>query len=347
MITTVPQHRRRKPRLQDLATEAGVGTATVERVVNARGNVSSETTRRVILAAKRLGFDRPFPTPHHALVRVEVILVRPDSEFFSRLNVEFKLLAQRVDPLMVVHRSFVDENAPTSMARRIREIARKRAGLIVVAQDHPEIAEAVHWASASGVPVVLLVSELQADESIPYIGIDNMSAGRTAGFFMKTILLDKPGRVLTVCHSGSYANHRRRIQGFGDYFSNADKTPVFSYCIMGNDLDEMTEHALKAALSKFDDVIGIYNAGGAHKGVENALRSRKKLGKIAYIGHELSPESRKLLQADNMVLTIDQVPELQAQRAINLLERLIGLRSGDADYSPVPFRVVTKENLSR
>jgi LacI family transcriptional regulator len=344
---TAPVQSRRKPRLQDIAQEAGVGIATVERVVNARGNVSVETTQRVLLAAKRLGFERPFPTPHQALVRVEVILVRPDSEFFSRLNVEFKLLSQRVDPLMVVHRSFVDESAPSSMARRIREVAANRAGLIVVAQDNPEILDAVNWVSARGVPVVLLVSELNGNAQVPYIGIDNLSAGRTAGFFMKTLLGERQGRVLTVCHSGRYANHRRRIQGFSDYFSNARGGPKLACCVMGGDTDDMTETALRLALSEVDDVIGIYNAGGAHRGVETALRARGQLGKVAYIGHELSPESRRLLLAGHMVLTIDQMPELQAQRSISLLERLIGMRAGETDDSPVPFWIVTKENLSK
>ena len=48
----------KKITLLDLAQEANVGTATVERVLNARGNVSPETAERVVLAARRLGYDR-------------------------------------------------------------------------------------------------------------------------------------------------------------------------------------------------------------------------------------------------------------------------------------------------
>jgi LacI family transcriptional regulator len=42
----------KKITLLDLAQEANVGTATVERVLNARGNVSPETAERVVLAAR-------------------------------------------------------------------------------------------------------------------------------------------------------------------------------------------------------------------------------------------------------------------------------------------------------
>jgi LacI family transcriptional regulator len=87
----------RKPRFEDLAREAGVGTATIERVLNARGGVSNATAQRVIVAARKLGYDRTLPDLYHALIRIEVILVRPETAFFSRLNLEFQKLAGTVD----------------------------------------------------------------------------------------------------------------------------------------------------------------------------------------------------------------------------------------------------------
>lgn len=335
-----------KPRIRDLAKEAGVGTATVERVLNARGNVSSHTMQRVLLAARKLGYERVLPTPHQALVRIEVILVRPDTEFFSRLSVEFQRLSQTIDRLIVVHRSFIDEDAPAAMAQRIRDSARERAGLVIVAQDHPAIVAAVQDVVSSGVPVVLLISRLNCNGNAFYVGIDNESAGRTAGYFMRMMLRCRPGRVLAVCHSGIYGTHRQRISGFSRYFDGVDNPFDFSYCIIGRDSNQETATAVSNALAQFRDVVGIYNAGGAHKGVERALRTHKKLTEVAYIGHELSPDSRRLLQSDAMCLAIDQMPELQARRAVEILERAIGVRTGEIDYSPISFRIATKENLA-
>ncbi len=45
-------------RLADIAREAQLGTATVERVLNARGNVRPETVEKVLLAARKLGYDQ-------------------------------------------------------------------------------------------------------------------------------------------------------------------------------------------------------------------------------------------------------------------------------------------------
>ena len=46
-----------------------------------------------------------------------------------------------------------------------------------------------------------------------------------------------------------------------------------------------------------------------------------------------------------MLLTIDQEPELQVQRAIETIEILIGLKNGAPNRSPIPFRIITPENL--
>lgn len=44
-----------KPNYRDIARHAGVGTATVERVLNGRGGVRPELVEKVISAARRLG----------------------------------------------------------------------------------------------------------------------------------------------------------------------------------------------------------------------------------------------------------------------------------------------------
>ena len=49
---------RARVKLKDVAERAGVGIATVDRVLNERGSVSPEITRRVIEAARELRLPR-------------------------------------------------------------------------------------------------------------------------------------------------------------------------------------------------------------------------------------------------------------------------------------------------
>jgi LacI family transcriptional regulator len=129
----------KKVTLADLAREAKVGAATVERVLNARGNVRPETAERVVIAARKLGYDRRLPERHHGIIRIEVIMVRPDTPFFARLNQAFARIAASLESSVVIHRTFLDELDPVSLARHIATPGFRRSGLIIAAPDHPEV----------------------------------------------------------------------------------------------------------------------------------------------------------------------------------------------------------------
>jgi LacI family transcriptional regulator len=156
----------KKVTLLDLAGEANVGTATVERVLNARGNVSPETAERVAVAARRLGHDRRLPEPYRGIIKIEVIMVRPDTPFFARLNDAFARIAASLDPSVSIHRTFLDELDPSEFARHIATPGFRRSGLIIAAPDHFEVKASLREAKASGVVVVNIVSPIGGDFTI-------------------------------------------------------------------------------------------------------------------------------------------------------------------------------------
>ena len=87
-----------KPTFSDIARQAGVGTATVERVLNGRGGVRPATAAKVIAAARALDYPRRLPEVHRGLLRIEVILVRPETTFFRRLSRAFERINATLDP---------------------------------------------------------------------------------------------------------------------------------------------------------------------------------------------------------------------------------------------------------
>ena len=334
----------RRPRLRDIAREAGVGIATAERVLNGRSNVLPKTAQRVIVAARKLGYDRALPSLHHACIRIEVVLVRPETEFFSRLNLEFERIGATLDKSIVLHRSILKDESVEAIAHRIEQVTQHRTGAIVVVQDHPAIVAALRAADTRRIPVVLLVSDVRYGGDAVYVGIDNESAGRTAGYFMRHLLGGRRGRIIALCHSGAYLVHRQRMIGFSRYFSDPEDDLRFTACLLARDSDHLTHDLLRQMLHQHDDVVGVYDAGGGHLGVDRALREAGRSGDVVYIGHELSPGTRRSLAEESMALTIDQAPDLQVRRAVEVLETLIGLRGGVPDRSPIPFRIVTPEN---
>jgi LacI family transcriptional regulator len=335
----------KKITLLDLAQEANVGTATVERVLNARGNVSPETAERVVLAARRLGYDRRLPERYRGVIKVEVLMVRPDTPFFARLNQAFARIAASLDSSVVVHRTFLDELDPHGLARHIANPGFRRSGLIIAAPDHPEVRARLREVKASGVVVVHIVSRIGAEHD-PFVGIDNYAAGRSAAYYMTNMLKARSGSLLALCHSGAYDVHRERVRGFSDYLAeHGDPAHLFALVMFGLDDRLRSAEAFEGALRQCRDVIGVYNAGGANSGIASVLERHGRAKSIMWIGHELTENSRRWLKSGLMSIVFDQAPETQARRAVDLVLQRIGFIDVEVSNEPVRFQTVTSENL--
>lgn len=335
-----------KPTLADVAREAGVGTATVERVLNARGFVSPPLVERVLAAARKLDYGRRFPERHRGTIRIEVLMVQPGSPFFGRLNDAFARIAGSLDRSILVQRTFLDQNDPRGIARHVAAPGFRRAGLIVCAPDHPEIGASLGRARDAGTAVLRIVSKSAGEDGVPFIGIDNRAAGRTAAFCLSRMLHGRPGRLLALCHGGAYHGHRERILGFSDYLAeHSDPSHVFPLVVFGGDDEARSTDVLEVALDAERQVIGLYNAGGANPAVARVLARRGLAGRVMWVGHELTDDTRTYLKSGIMDVVLDQSPETQARRAVDAVLNGIGFTGVEANADPVPFLVITPENV--
>ncbi|MEY9590882.1 LacI family transcriptional regulator [Bradyrhizobium yuanmingense] len=332
------------PTIRDIAREANVGTATVERVLNDRGGVRTELAERVIRAVKKLKYGDRRLKPHSGIIRIEVLLVQPEAEvFYADLNATFQRISASLDPAILVHRTFVSEDDIAGVARHIAKPPVRRAGLIVLAPDHPEITESIRQARMSGVEVVQLLTG-SADEDVPYIGIDNYAAGRTAAYYMSRMLRGICGTVLAMCHSGAYRAHRERIRGFSDYLmQHADGHRNFCAVIFGHDDNLLSAERLSEALRNGDRVVGLYSVGAGREGIAAALNAHP--AKVFWIGHALTQSTAKCLRSGLMDICIDGAPETQARRSLDTVLHRLGLIDVDVSSAPVQFLTITAQNL--
>ena len=98
--------------LEALAKRIGVGVATVDRVLNERGGVSPETTRKVLQAARGAGLKRILPEERRLPWQIEVFLSGNDSRFFTRLTQDFADVADSLGyRRLTLHRTLVAESA--------------------------------------------------------------------------------------------------------------------------------------------------------------------------------------------------------------------------------------------
>jgi LacI family transcriptional regulator len=178
--------------LHDIAREAGVSAATVDRVLNNREGVRGRTREVVMAVAHRLGYvteaDLP-PEARNAFQRVTLVFLLP-----AGTNSFIKLLGQQLEQ-QAAERPDIDLRIeelegfnPTTVAARLAELQGKIDGIGLIAQDHPVVREALRALDRAGVPVVTLASDVQSVPRLAYVGIDNRQAGRLAGQLMGRLL---------------------------------------------------------------------------------------------------------------------------------------------------------------
>lgn len=340
--------RKKRATLRDIAALAGVGTATVERALNNRGNVRPETCRRILTIARDLDYFPTLPGLHQGMLLIDVLLVRPETLFYSRLSRAFATLAGSLGKNIQIHRSFVCENAIADFITRIKRAPYQRAALILACPSHPGILDALREIAGRDLPVIQIVTRNLPD--LPYIGIDNYAAGRTAALCLTRSLAQPTlsagrGSVIALCHSMAYANHRERIDGFSSYLADKpENCPKLQEVLFDRDDPEEAARLVHRAIKEIPDLVGLYTAGGDNLRIGDVLR-RHTRHKRVWVGHEVNDVTRACLIDGTMDFAIDQTPETQAGLALRLCLQKLGIITALIGFEAPKFRLVTSENL--
>jgi LacI family transcriptional regulator len=336
-----------KPRvtLYQVAARAGVGSATVDRVLNERGNVSDALRKRVIKVARELGLRRILPSPHHKLIRINVILPRPDLPLIRRMGFEFRKLSQRIGHDLSIHRTVLDNEEASTIAASLKTGHHDAA--IVYAQDRPLIKDTIAALAEEGRPVITMISDLPGSLRLAYVGIDHYKAGRTAGYFLGR--MSPPGKVVVLCHHLRFQAHSDRIAGLKDQLVAQAPRLNLTEIVEGGDDPARSETRLKAAFRRHPETVAVYNVGAGNRGVAAAIRADVLPARPIFIGHELTAFTHSCLKEQLMTLTIDQNPERQAQMALEVLMHHFGFEGVTSVAPPyastVPFIIYGPQNL--
>ena len=327
--------------LEDVARRAGVGIATVDRVLNERGGVSMKTEQQVLDAARALGLRRILPSPHRRQLIIEVILARSTSPFMVRLNAAVWRVAAMLDRSVTVLRTNSDMTDPLRVATRIRQS--RADGIIVYCEEHPEAVAAITEASKAGRQVICIVTDVPEAVRVAYVGIDHKKAGRTAAYFVAH-MGHGGGTAMVLSTSLGFRAHKQRIEGFKEaLFQYAPEISITSAFTTYDD-PERTYLYVKKAIQDNPDLAAIYNTGGGNEGVGHALRTYGAGKTILFVGHELTDESAVLLKNGIMTMAIDQAPESQARHAIDLMVNRLRAGIGQDISNEIAFTLHTSEN---
>ncbi|WP_210528270.1 LacI family DNA-binding transcriptional regulator [Rubellimicrobium arenae] len=332
--------------LLDLAREAGVSSATVDRVLNNRQGVHPRTREIVLSTARRIGYlaeEMEAPEATARPIRLAFVLPAGTNAFIEALRAQ--IVAQAAErPGVEVEVETIDDFNAETFARRLSDLPDHFDGVGVVALDHPFVRQAMRSLTQRGTQVVTLVSDVQGVPRVAYVGTDNRQAGRLAGYVMGRLVGPKSGaKVAFFAGFRAYRGHEEREMGFRSVL--AEDFPGLRLVEPRETMDD-GERAHDIALALLDahpDLAGIYNSGAGNAGLARALRERGVAGKVLLIGHEATEENKRLVLEGVMDAVIDQNPRVEAREALNALTSA----AAGKPYTVVPPRlmIVFRENL--
>jgi LacI family transcriptional regulator len=298
-----------KMTLQDVACEAGVSLATVDRVINGRPGVHSRTIERVQAAIKTLNFH---PDRHASRLargrdyNFRVILPFGENDFMKLLEAELLATDARLRQERVrISLQQVDVFDGPALATALEALPPDLDGVALVALDHPAVVEAVNTLVDAGVTVLTLVSDLPSSRRNHFVGIDNVAAGRTAANLIGRFVR-KPGKVGLIGGSLALRDHIERQFGFEQVIASEFPSLQVLPLREGRDENARVEAAARALLTDHPDLVAIYSVGGGQSGVISALEASGRAKEVVFIAHELTPLARRHLIRGTIDAIINQ-----------------------------------------
>ena len=167
-----------RPTVNDLAREAGVSLATIDRVLNDRPGVRAQTIQIVQDAIARIGYVRDVAAANLARqrdYRLAFVLPDADSQFNQTIldalsEAGRQSATARTD---VVLRRFPAED-PHALAGILAALPGAGVvGVAIMAPETPIVRDAIRSLRQKGLAVVALVSDLPNTEREHFVGIDN------------------------------------------------------------------------------------------------------------------------------------------------------------------------------
>lgn len=300
----------RGPTIREIAEVAGVGPATVDRVLNNRQGVREKTRKKVNEALSKLTSDQG-----KEATTLNIRLLCESGETFNAAMASAVEHVNRSVRGATVTGSYVMTSAmeaATFAASMFGEGA-LADGVVVIAREHPAFNGAIRRLESTGIPVVCVTTDLPSSRRSAYIGNDQYAAGSVAGQLIGKAVPKERHRVL-LATSVPFRCQQEREMGFRRVLRTEFPHLKIDDRVVSDDVPETTFEHIMRYIESNGAPAAVYNVAGANRGIAMALERAGCAQDTTFVGHELTQRSKKLLEDGTMdyVISHDFSAELAA-----------------------------------
>jgi LacI family transcriptional regulator len=339
-----------RPTVKDIAKHAEVSLATVDRVLNGRAGVRKATIDRVFKTIDEIGYVRDIDAANLARRReykLVFVLAEGDNRFSTAVENKInEVISGPVADRTVLELIKAPEDDLHKVAAILNSLGNKNYdGIAVMAPETPLVRDAIRHLKEAGLAVVTLVSDLPDSGRDQYVGIDNIAAGRIAGFLMSSFLGKQGGKVLITSASMRLRDSVERRLGFDAYMLEKNQQVNALPTLEGHSSKEILTKAVANALKVNPDIRGFYSAGAGITALLALLRESERTLDTFVIAHDLTPQTREGLENETIDAVISQDVGHMIRSAIRVLKAVSDGTEIDAAQELIRIDIVLKENL--
>lgn len=300
--------------LKEIAHQAGLGLATVDRVLHGRAHVREVTRDRVRAAIEELERQHAASHLRGTRVTIDIVMIAPE-RFSSPVRAAFEAELPLMRPATFRARFHLAERmTEAEVVALLRAIARRGTqGIVLKVPATPAITACLQDLAPHRIPIVTYVTDIAAPLRLAYVGMPNLRAGATAAYLLRRMAPPGPSRVLVTLSSHGFEGEDARRTGFVDHLQRHAPHLAMTTVSEGFGVDHSTRALIRQALEDHPDIACVYSIGGGNSAILDAFAEAGR--RIAvFAAHDLDRTNIALLAAGQVSFVIHHSFRQDARR---------------------------------